>query len=100
MIPGTDTSCCRGTQAAPSAGASSAPGISRYRLVQDYHEMVFPEYTVYVNGHGCICLDFSHRATARGSKAEHQSHICHYTADGRDLSGHRLSFLPSKIDYK
>lgn len=49
VIPGMDTSCCRGTQAAPSAGVSLAPGTSRYQLVQDYHEMVFPESQ-------CVCM--------------------------------------------
>lgn len=54
--------------------------------------------TVCVHGHCCICLVFSHKAAARGSKAEHQRHIDHYNADEKHLSGHRLAFLSSKID--
>lgn len=39
--------------------------------------------TVRVHGHCGTCLVSSHKAAARGSKAEHQRHIYHYTADGK-----------------
>lgn len=48
MIPGMVTSCCGGIQAAPRAGASSAPATSRHWSVQDYHEIVLPESQ-------CVC---------------------------------------------
>lgn len=49
MIPGMATSCCGGIQAAPRAGASSAPATSRHWSVQDYHEIVLPESQ-------CVCM--------------------------------------------
>lgn len=54
--------------------------------------------TVCVQGHCCISLASGHKAAARGSKAEHQRHIYHSTAEEKDPSGQRLFFLPSEID--
>lgn len=48
----------------------------------------------------CTCFIFSHKAEARGRKAEHQRHIYLHSADGKHLPGHRLSFLPSKRSLK
>lgn len=52
--------------------------------------------TVCVHGHCCISSASSHKAAARGSKAE--EYIYHSTADEKDPSGQRLFFFPSKID--
>lgn len=75
---------CSGDQQAPVSAGWLCDGISCV--------------TACVRGHRCICSVFSHRAAARGSKAEHQRHIYLYSPGGKDLPGHRLSFLPAKID--
>ncbi|KAL2302169.1 hypothetical protein Nmel_009586 [Mimus melanotis] len=98
MSPGMVTSCCGGSrllQEQEPAQLQRPAGTGQCMTMR----LSFLNHSVCA-GSLCTCFICSHKAAARGSKAEHQRRIYHHSADGKHLPGHRLSFLPSNKSLK